>query len=430
MGRDAFLSKYGFGQAKAFWLIHDGSAMTPRRSRALPLVTSSLSVIPCPRKTSAAGSGGFNLSWRRSGSPSRLMGHPGRSVSGSGISRWPRSPMDAARATQAAACMPALRRLAEGKPRLTSAHEIASELQDLLDAALPEVASPSPWEPIWRLEEQVWEVSDSEGDPRDRVRRGDGPPIGDLRQQGVMCGLTDRVYSVLQESPDWIVRIQNEIVERYLADVPDQVISSVLGRVPVVNRVWWVNQGKTYNQERDGGYLWAPTVTKTGRPVAHHTAVSHLRPSDVVIHYSGGSIRALGHITTSPQTCPRPVELPDAPWAAEGHRAGVRYFELEVPIPLEELVDRPRGYGPSRSRAVSTRAISTRCPAAGLRSSEVRSLGAGPLARPGPRRGTGSSKRIPRGGPSGRRSIHGDQVRSSHGRSLSTRMTCTMTMTC
>src|SRR6478735_3015766 len=41
--------------------------------------------------------------------------------------------------------------------------------------------------------------------------------------------------------------------------------------------LWWVNQGSTYRQEREGGYVWAPKVTKAGHAVAHHVAVSRLR---------------------------------------------------------------------------------------------------------------------------------------------------------
>src|SRR5688572_4558435 len=57
---------------------------------------------------------------------------------------------------------------------------------------------------------------------------------------------------------------------------------------------WWVNQGSTYAQERKGGYVWAPTKTKAGRPVEHHTNVSRLQPGDAIVHYAGGSIRSVG----------------------------------------------------------------------------------------------------------------------------------------
>jgi hypothetical protein len=36
-------------------------------------------------------------------------------------------------------------------------------------------------------------------------------------------------------------------------------------RLPAIERrFWWVNQGKTFKEEREGGYIWAPQRTKSG----------------------------------------------------------------------------------------------------------------------------------------------------------------------
>jgi 5-methylcytosine-specific restriction protein B len=69
---------------------------------------------------------------------------------------------------------------------------------------------------------------------------------------------------------------------------------------------WWVNQGSTYAQERKGGYVWAPTKTKAGHAVEHHTNVSRLQPGDAIIHYAEGSIRAVGIVREKPTRKRRP----------------------------------------------------------------------------------------------------------------------------
>ena len=60
------------------------------------------------------------------------------------------------------------------------------------------------------------------------------------------------------------------------------------------NGLWWVNQGATYREEQAGGYVWAPKVTKAGRPVSHHVAVSLFREGQQIVHYASGAIRAIG----------------------------------------------------------------------------------------------------------------------------------------
>ncbi len=111
-------------------------------------------------------------------------------------------------------------------------------------------------------------------------------------------------------------------------------------------RTWWVNQGKTYSAELVGGYVWAPTVMKNGRPSRYHTNVSLLRPGDTIVHYANGAIRSISQVRCEPETRPRPTELPTEAWGAEGHYCTVEYFPLEVPIALEEIADRSGADGP------------------------------------------------------------------------------------
>lgn len=110
--------------------------------------------------------------------------------------------------------------------------------------------------------------------------------------------------------------------------------------------LWWVNQGSTYRQERDGGYVWAPKLTKAGFPVAHHTAVADLRIGQRIVHYANGHIRAIGVVVEDPQSFAKPDELKGDAWDVDGNICRVAYRELEEAIPLSEVPNRAAGVGP------------------------------------------------------------------------------------
>ncbi len=100
-----------------------------------------------------------------------------------------------------------------------------------------------------------------------------------------------------------------------------------------MEHVWWVNEGKTYQVEASGGFLWAPLTTRSGSAAGHHTSVSRLRPGHVVLHYANGAICAFGLVSSWPIVRDKPESLPDD-WGREGHYVEVEYFPLDAPIAL------------------------------------------------------------------------------------------------
>lgn len=82
-------------------------------------------------------------------------------------------------------------------------------------------------------------------------------------------------------------------------------------------RTWWVNQGDTYDHEREGGYIWAPQRGAGGRVIAHHVAAAEVGPGDLVVHYARGLVRAVGIATGRAQEAPKPAEL-GGQWTRDG----------------------------------------------------------------------------------------------------------------
>lgn len=111
------------------------------------------------------------------------------------------------------------------------------------------------------------------------------------------------------------------------------------------NGLWWVNQGSTFKAEQAGGYVWAPQTTKSGRPAAHHVAVTKLRVGQRIVHYSGG-IRALGVVAAPPESRSRPKELSGGAWGEDGYYCQVEYRDLPAPIPKEDVPNRTADVGP------------------------------------------------------------------------------------
>lgn len=111
---------------------------------------------------------------------------------------------------------------------------------------------------------------------------------------------------------------------------------------------YWVNQGQTYQAERAGGYLWAPTQTKNGRTVHHHKLLQFVNVGDVIASYAGGAIRSLSRVIEGPVKTVRPSELSADAWQGDGYLARVEYFDLQDPIQLSEIpIDlRDPSFGP------------------------------------------------------------------------------------
>ncbi len=98
---------------------------------------------------------------------------------------------------------------------------------------------------------------------------------------------------------------------------------------------WWVNQGRTYKEERDGGYLWAPMLDKGGNRPHHWRTMDDVREGDLVFSYLGKQIRAVSVALGAAVPSTRPAEFSaDISWEKEGLRVPCAYTELARPLPI------------------------------------------------------------------------------------------------
>ena len=109
--------------------------------------------------------------------------------------------------------------------------------------------------------------------------------------------------------------------------------------VVAFSRLWWVNQGKTYDAELAEGIVWAPTQSKSGVQLEHHKAVMQLRPGDMIVHYSKG-VRAVSFVASEPLNAPKPASISSDEWQTAGFLCRTDYQTLPEPIPIEEIPNR------------------------------------------------------------------------------------------
>lgn len=100
---------------------------------------------------------------------------------------------------------------------------------------------------------------------------------------------------------------------------------------------WWVNQGQTHKQEKEGEYLWAPKQTKGGFSVAHHKSLLEAKRYDKVFVYSSGEINAIGIVVKEAEEHPKPEAISSGNWEKDGYLLSLKYYPLSQPIKKEEI---------------------------------------------------------------------------------------------
>jgi hypothetical protein len=101
--------------------------------------------------------------------------------------------------------------------------------------------------------------------------------------------------------------------------------------------VWWVNQGATYQQERDHGIVWAPQKGRSDRTFAHWRNLTKIQPGDFILHYANTALRAVSIVTSPYVETAKPGDLPRDLWQDDGYLVETNYTELDPPIPLAQI---------------------------------------------------------------------------------------------
>ncbi|WAA10988.1 McrB family protein [Fervidibacillus albus] len=102
-------------------------------------------------------------------------------------------------------------------------------------------------------------------------------------------------------------------------------------------QIWWVNQGKTQEEEFQEGSLWAPKKNKAGISQSHHTDLMKAKVGDIVIAYANKKINYFCLVEEKAIFANKPSSFETDEWEREGILLKVKYISLTDPIKKEEI---------------------------------------------------------------------------------------------
>lgn len=105
--------------------------------------------------------------------------------------------------------------------------------------------------------------------------------------------------------------------------------------------IYFVNQGKTWTQEKDGGFLWSPQLDKAGHKNAGYELMRKVKKGDYILHNKGRMIAAISIAQTDCYDAAQPEDVRnnsgDSNWNDDGFRIDTKYFEFATPLLTTDL---------------------------------------------------------------------------------------------
>lgn len=94
-----------------------------------------------------------------------------------------------------------------------------------------------------------------------------------------------------------------------------------------------VFQGRTFDNECAGGYIWAPIYDSAGKRPHHWERMEAIRKGDIILNVSKDGIRAVSIAKGQCHPCDRPVAFKELEqWEKNGLRVDCDYFVLKNPV--------------------------------------------------------------------------------------------------
>ena len=124
---------------------------------------------------------------------------------------------------------------------------------------------------------------------------------------------------------------------------------------PVKRMIYWVFQGKTFDEEYKGGYIWAPKFNKRYKNIGaphHWSRLTEVKKGDIILHGCKGQIMAISVAKDECFDCKQPKELErEGLWDTDGRMVKCEYNFIRNPINVydykDEIIKRcNQEYGP------------------------------------------------------------------------------------
>jgi len=103
-------------------------------------------------------------------------------------------------------------------------------------------------------------------------------------------------------------------------------------------KFWFVNLNKYYNEQRNGGYLWAPLKNETGKTEKYWETLQNVNVGDIIFCNKGGMIQSIAIVEKGPYLSEIPNEFRQF-WKPEGRKLEVKFIDLENPFRFKDYKD-------------------------------------------------------------------------------------------
>ncbi len=103
-------------------------------------------------------------------------------------------------------------------------------------------------------------------------------------------------------------------------------------------KFWFVNQGTSYDSERDGGFIYAPKTNKNGSLLQHWLNVKFIKKGDIIFCNKKGNILSVAKAISDGYESVIPESLRGL-WASQGFKADLKYYELKKPFHFSDYKD-------------------------------------------------------------------------------------------
>jgi hypothetical protein len=151
------------------------------------------------------------------------------------------------------------------------------------------------------------------------------------------AAVRERVKHAIIKDTFWRVLKSSENRQKVMQTIAEKWWPNGSAKGTALPTFWWVNQGRTYSQEKSGGFIWAPKQNEQGQLFFHWTNVSNVNAGDVIFNYANGAIKAISIGLSAGYGAEKPSEIETTGWEKEGWRVDLNYFELANPIRLEDI---------------------------------------------------------------------------------------------
>lgn len=100
---------------------------------------------------------------------------------------------------------------------------------------------------------------------------------------------------------------------------------------------WWVSQGKYFQNEMMGSYLWAPKMSDSGKKIHHWESIYKLRADDIVFSYVDQAIVAVSKVIRRAYDAKKPFPVTEKDHHRSGYKCDLKYYPLKTPLKIYKI---------------------------------------------------------------------------------------------